>query len=1280
MKKKASRRLTAAFTMAAMLVTLMPSGAAFAAPAEESGEATQATAVAAKTAPKEVAGDTQEAGKNQYVSYEWDYDQEQLIRTVKEIPRYATVVTQDNINDVWSNGMIQGGTYVIEGDVTVNGSLTVDGWADIILKDDSQLNAMQGINIDNAGLILYAQSENKFYTGKLFANGAKKTVCGLGGKWENDGGTIIIHGGHIESYGIDGPALNGRKITIYNGEVIAETKSSGRYDDSVAIGSKIDGATVNIDVYGGKISARSESGRAIGGNMGQLSIYDGTILAQGYDGGIGSDNNACSINISGGDVTTVVESNYGGVGVACEGWIEIVDATVKTKSLNDSFTNTNGVCGSRIYISGAKVYGDGIRADSHIGIEDHENIRSVVSVDYIETSGEIRITNSDVISESSISGRFVDISDSEIHIDDEYGNIKGEYSVGINDSFVRTEYGCISSTDITIEGDKSVVQSSFIAGSNVTITGGWIVGYGGAMFDPTNIQCESFTTNGYSREDGKYILGQAVIEAKSISDHSNEAEWSGLITEGDDYGKPRIGRVYGTHVTVHHGTGNWPLAWPSIVTIPKGATLTLLDDITFETYGLIINEGIINGNGILSGEGYLSGNGTVAPTIDNQLKKGFEVKLNSSTELVTEGQNLILSAEVVDAPDILKNATVEFYRGNTLLDTVPLNENGIATSNAITVSQKNGWTIGESYIIKAQLVGEYDAILGQGTCKVSVVKPAEAVPTAPSKKAVTDTSVTLNTIAKSANGAKALYGMKGTDGSFIWQDVPYFDNLKPDTDYIFATKYEATSDQAESPLSKEVIIRTAKCSKNDQPAPAAPVKKSVTASSVTLKTIADSSVGGKVQYGMKDATGVTKWLDSPVFENLKADTAYTFVTQYMATDKYNASAISAETVIRTAKSSKSDQPAPAAPVKKSVTASSVTLKTIADSSVGGKVQYGMKDATGVTKWQDSPVFENLKADTAYTFVAQYMATDKYNASAISAETVIRTEKKNSTDLLSPIIPNSTGGQTAVTVTNPKPGQAVTIITVPDKGYEVHQVKVTDENGNVIEVTKNANGQYVFNQPDTQVTIKVTYKKAVTPEEPQKPEEPETPQDDNWNNPFTDVPKGAWYNDAVRYVYENGLMVGLAPNNFGANVTTDRGQLVTMLWRMADEPQATNGADFSDVSNNAYYANAVAWAAENGITSGFEDGTFRPQTGLSREQMAALFMKYAEATGVDTSVRADISSYTDINPNSWSYDALSWAKAVGLLSGVSDTTMAPQATATRAQIAAVLQRYCETVAK
>ncbi len=730
---------------------------------------------------------------------------------------------------------------------------------------------------------------------------------------------------------------------------------------------------------------------------------------------------------------------------------------------------------------------------------------------------------------------------------------------------------------------EGMVLHSIINVQNVNITDGFV-------------ECSGIS--GKLRINEGKTDSQSVVCVESLLDHSNEANWNGLVIDGGAGGHC-IGKVYGPHVTIPSDVWN-----SGTMIVPKGATLTIPQGKTVRNWnGFVINEGTIDGGGTLGdSSSYLSGTGTVAQTVDNQLKAQGEISLTPSAESVAEGQYLTFDVKMAQMPTGLKDFHVEFYRGNTSLGSVPMKADGTAKSDAITVRDGNGWVTGKTYPITAMVYGHYDewnegaeawstisVLLGRGTCKVNVVKPAEAAPVAPSKKAVTDTSVTLNTIAKSANGAKALYGMKATDGSFTWQDVPYFDNLKPDTDYIFAAKYDAVGNFAESTMSQEVTIRTAK-------------------------------------------------------------------------------------------SSKSDQPAPAAPVKKSVTASSVTLKTIADSSVGGKVQYGMKDATGVTKWQDSPVFENLKADTAYTFVAQYMATDKYNASAISAETVIRTAKKDSTNLLSPIILNSTGGQTAVTVTNPKPGQAVTIITAPDKGYEVDNVKVTDENGNVIEVTKNANGQYVFNQPDTQVTIKVTYKKAVTPEEPQKPEKPETPQGDNWNNPFGDVPKDAWYNDAVRYVYENGLMVGLAPNNFGANVTTDRGQLVTMLWRMAGEPQAANGTDFSDVPSNAYYAKAVAWAAENGITAGFEDGTFRPQTGLSREQMAALFMNYAKATGVDTSARVDISEFTDVNLDSWSYNALSWAKAVGLLAGVSDIEMAPQATATRAQIAAVLQRYCETVAK
>lgn len=1041
MKKKASRRLTAAFTIAAMLVTLMPSGAAFAAPAEETTtaeeavQATQATA-AAKTASKEVAGDTQEAGENQYVSYEWDYDQEQLIRTVKEIPRYAKEITVNNVTTVWSEGSIPSGTYVIKGDIAINQLLKVTGNVNLILCDGSQLQALKGVNVDQ-GHKFYIYGQDEISPGKLFLN-----TSGASGIEGN--GSVDIHGGYIKAIGRTS-AISVPHIRIYGGTVEASdiVEENSNVDDYISIfGGYIDCNTIQCD---------------------EFSIYGGDIY----------------------------------------------------------FTELNCV---KLFMNGGNV-----------------NFNRV---------------NAEIVAE--------------------YIDICGGY----------IEANTLQAEAIKIEGGECM--------ANRLISSGSVLIYRGVVDIGDGITCNSFYTDEPMGGSGK---GSAIIYTPSILNFNNEAldnekDWDCIIFNCGSIGSPQFGRgmVYGD-VTLQN---DFRFIMEVCFVVPENATLTIPENKSIDSLGVLVNKGTIKGNGTLNFRA-LDNKGTIDDTvIIKDYQESVDVAVEPSATKVSKGTTLVLTAKVANynVPEGHDNTgSITFICDGKKIGHAHIDRNGVAVSEPILINNTNEWKVGKSYTIEAVYNDRYYGSIvayGYGTCKVSVVKPAEAVPTAPSKKAVTDTSVTLNTIAKSANGAKALYGMKGTDGSFIWQDVPYFDNLKPDTDYIFATKYEAAGDQAESPMSKEVIIRTAK-------------------------------------------------------------------------------------------SSKSDQPAPAAPVKKSVTASSVTLKTIADSSVGGKVQYGMKDATGVTKWQDSPVFENLKADTAYTFVAQYMATDKYNASAISAETVIRTEKKNSTDLLSPVIPNSTGGQTAVTVTNPKPGQAVTIITVPDKGYEVNQVKVTDENGNVIEVTKNANGQYVFNQPDTQVTIKVTYKKAATPEEPQKPEEPETPQDD-WNNPFTDVPKDAWYNDAVRYVYENGLMVGLAPNNFGANVTTDRGQLVTMLWRMAGEPQATNGADFSDVPSNAYYANAVAWAAENGITSGFEDGTFRPQTGLSREQMAALFMKYAEATGVDTSVRADISSYTDIKPNSWSYDALSWAKAVGLLSGVSDTIMGPHSLATRAQIAAVLQRYCETVAK
>ena len=355
---------------------------------------------------------------------------------------------------------------------------------------------------------------------------------------------------------------------------------------------------------------------------------------------------------------------------------------------------------------------------------------------------------------------------------------------------------------------------------------------------------------------------------------------------------------------------------------------------------------------------------------------------------------------------------------------------------------------------------------------------------------------------------------------------------------------------------------------------------------------------------------------------------------------------------------KAPQVVPAAPEAENVTLYAITLKTVADAN-GVKAEYGIKDNDGNYQWQETPLFENLSSGTSYTFKVRYVESANY-LGAESAEAVIHT---NSRPTYPPIVPEVEGGEVIIKPSRPTSGQTVIITPKPNEGMEVDKVEVTDKNGNQIEVTQKPNGDFTFKQPSGKVTITVTFKPAV-------------PSD----FPFIDVPEDAWYRGAVEYVYNNSLIMGVAPNLFAPNMTTDRGQLVTMLWRLAGEPQAENSTDFGDVPSSAYYAKAVAWAAENGITAGFEDGTFRPTTGLSREQMAALFMKYAQAMGLDTSARADISGFTDINSDSWSYDALSWAKAVGLLNGVGDATMAPQDTATRAQIAAVLQRYCETIAK
>ena len=185
----------------------------------------------------------------------------------------------------------------------------------------------------------------------------------------------------------------------------------------------------------------------------------------------------------------------------------------------------------------------------------------------------------------------------------------------------------------------------------------------------------------------------------------------------------------------------------------------------------------------------------------------------------------------------------------------------------------------------------------------------------------------------------------------------------------------------------------------------------------------------------------------------------------------------------------------------------------------------------------------------------------------------------------------------------------------------------------------------------------------------------------WNNPFNDVSDKAWYYDAVAYANQHGLFKGVSANTFDPNGSTTRAMVVTVLWRMAGEP-AAGASNFSDVKDGVWYADAVTWAAENGIVNGVGDGLFKPDANITREQLAVILYNYADFMEYDMSGDLDtnIPSYDDAtNISQYAYSSLGWACGSGLIEG-DGGKLDPKGQATRAQISAILMRFMENIAE
>ena len=238
------------------------------------------------------------------------------------------------------------------------------------------------------------------------------------------------------------------------------------------------------------------------------------------------------------------------------------------------------------------------------------------------------------------------------------------------------------------------------------------------------------------------------------------------------------------------------------------------------------------------------------------------------------------------------------------------------------------------------------------------------------------------------------------------------------------------------------------------------------------------------------------------------------------------------------------------------------------------------------------------------------------------------------------------GSVTVSPKSASKGSTVTITVKPDSGYVLETLTVTDKNGNELTLKDKGDGKYTFTMPAGKVEVKATFM-----------------EDNSVLNFFYDVPNGAYFYEAVKWAVENGV----GDNLFAPDQPCTRAQIVTFLWRAAGSPEPKTASSFTDVSASAYYAKAVAWAVENGITNGMTETTFAPNATCTRGQSVTFLHRALKGTASGSA------NFTDVKSDAFYADAVNWAVANNVTNGTSNTTFSPNADCTRAEIVTFLYR-------
>ncbi len=243
------------------------------------------------------------------------------------------------------------------------------------------------------------------------------------------------------------------------------------------------------------------------------------------------------------------------------------------------------------------------------------------------------------------------------------------------------------------------------------------------------------------------------------------------------------------------------------------------------------------------------------------------------------------------------------------------------------------------------------------------------------------------------------------------------------------------------------------------------------------------------------------------------------------------------------------------------------------------------------------------------------------------------------------------GSVTVSPKSASKGDTVTVTVKPDSGYVLETLTVTDKNGDELKLTDKGNGKYTFTMPAGKVEVKATFM-----------------EDNSMLNFFYDVPNGAYFYEAVKWAVKNGITTGVGNDLFAPEQPCTRAQIVTFLWRAAGSPEPKGtAAGMTDVVSGSYYEKAVAWAIENGITTGTTTSTFSPDATCTRAQSVTFLHRALKGTASGST------NFTDVASDAFYADAVNWAVANNVTNGTSNTTFSPNADCTRAEIVTFLYR-------